>query len=73
MTTQKACEEWVEALLHAHNIRTVKWNDGSVGLLNVPGKWCAVVADLTLGLVHLAAGDPLPKLLTAKRGGGRVR
>lgn len=67
--SQKTIEEWVMQLLRGHGIDTIRWNDGAVGLLNVPTKWNGVVHDMTVGLVSVAAGDGLPKLL--KRGKGR--
>lgn len=56
-------EAWVRSVLRAHGIQLVSWGDDSVGMLNVPGKWCSLVADLTSGLIALEAGEPLPKLV----------
>lgn len=67
---QEKVEEWVADLLRSHGVNVVKWNNNEMGLLNVPAKWCAVISDLTVALVAVGAGDPLPKLL--KKGKGKT-
>ncbi len=54
--------QWVRQLMEAHGIQVIQWPDNSVGLLNVPAKWCAVISDLSNGLACLSEGEPLPKL-----------
>lgn len=66
--TQKGVDasRWVTKLLELHGIRTVTWDGGSQGLLNVPAKWCAVINDLANGIQHLAEGEQLPELKKPK-------
>jgi hypothetical protein len=64
-------EQWFMDLLRAHGVKTERWNNGEVGLLDVPAKWCAVLSDLMTGLVVIAEDGALPKLLPP--GKGKVR
>lgn len=68
--TKDAVEDWARRLMMSHGIDVVRWNDGSLGLLKVPSKYCGVLSDLCTALVVVASGEGLPKLL--KRGKGRT-
>lgn len=69
MIPKEEIELWTMDLLRAHGVKVERWNNGEMGLLNVPAKWCAVLGDMTNALVIVGEGKPLPKLL--KRGKGR--
>ncbi len=42
------------------------WEDGSLGLQDVPMKYAAIIDAMTQGLVCLASGNPLPRLVASE-------
>ena len=64
--TQDDIVRWVRSVCSMVNVETIRWPDGSVGLVNAPRKWCAVVDAMFQGLVAVAQGAALPRLVPAE-------
>lgn len=67
-TTKAEISKWVRALLVAHGVKVVRFNDESMGLLNVSPRLSAVINDMHAGLVELAAGKRLPTIASGGKG-----
>lgn len=65
--TQDEIVRWVRSVCSMVNVETIRWPDGSVGLVNAPRKWCAVVDAMFQGLVAMTAGEPLPRLVPTEK------
>lgn len=61
--SQEDIHDWLKTLYRRLGIRTVIFRDGTVGLVNVPAKYVAVIDHMHLAMVNLAEGDKLPEFL----------
>lgn len=52
---------WVKELLRRVGIHVETFRDGTMGLVNVPAKYCAAIDGLHKALVAVLAGDDLPE------------
>lgn len=63
-TVQEAIDlakPWVRELLRRAGIHVETFRDGTMGLVNVPAKYCAAIDCLHRGLVAALAGEDLPE------------
>lgn len=61
--TDEEIVRWVRSICAMAGVRSVQWNDGSIGLVDVPMKYLQVIDAMHQGLVCLASGNPLPRLV----------
>lgn len=61
--TTEDIDAWMRRLYAVAHIPTVKFRNGTVGLVNTPGKYVAVIDAMHAAIVAAATGEPLPDLV----------
>jgi hypothetical protein len=55
-------DAWIVAVLRRAGVKVHTFGDGTLGLLDVPQKWAAVIDALSAGIHAVARGEELPKI-----------
>lgn len=63
--TEQELEAWMVEVCHRAGVRVHRFDDGSMGLVDVPAKYVAVIDALHCALISLLKNQGLPELAPA--------